>query len=503
MALLFHAVNSTFEVSTRLRRRGWRGWEGLQRRNEVSTVEVRSVRTPKPARERHVFRYTDNGEHGKDLPETMSTVTLLDYGAGNVRSVRNAIRALGFEVRDVASPADILAAEKLVFPGVGAFGSAVGRLQADGYFEPLRRRLLEGKPFFGICIGLQVLFEGSEESLGATGLGIIRGQVRRFPAGALAVPHMGWNGVNDPAALGALRRLRRREAVLRALVPRRARRARPRLGARDDELRRRVRQRRPEGERRRRAVPPREERRGRAGDPPAASDGRRPRPRPRAAARRRRDAPGAPHHRLPRRAHERRRRPGRDQGRPVRRAPRRGGAQPRQAGRPRAPLLRGGGRRDHLPEHHQLPRGTARRPADARGAAPHLRERLRAADDRRRHPRLHRPLRAALDGAGGRQRVLPLGRRQDLDRLGRGARRRGVPADREGHGRVLDRADRPRLRQPGGRDLGGPAARLGAGGRRRPARGLPDRHARVRTASASAGSSAPSRAAARGARSTR
>src|SRR5512140_644901 len=125
----------------------------------------------------------------------MGIVTLLDYGAGNVRSVRNAIRALGFEVRDVASPRDILSAEKLVFPGVGAFGSAVGRLQADGFFEPLRQRLLEGKPFFGICIGLQVLFEGSEESLGATGLGIIRGQVRRFPAGALAVPHMGWNGI--------------------------------------------------------------------------------------------------------------------------------------------------------------------------------------------------------------------------------------------------------------------------------------------------------------------
>jgi glutamine amidotransferase/cyclase len=126
----------------------------------------------------------------------MSTVTLLDYGAGNVRSVRNAIRALGFDVRDVASPADILAADRLVFPGVGAFGSAVGRLQQDGYFEPLRRRLLEGRPFFGICIGLQVLFEGSEESLGATGLGVIRGQVRRFPPGALAVPHMGWNGIN-------------------------------------------------------------------------------------------------------------------------------------------------------------------------------------------------------------------------------------------------------------------------------------------------------------------
>jgi glutamine amidotransferase/cyclase len=130
-------------------------------------------------------------------------ITLLDYGAGNVRSVRNAIRALGFPVRDVSSPADILAAEKLVFPGVGSFGSAIERLRADGYLEPLRERLRAGKPYLGICLGLQLLFEESEESLGVAGLGVIRGRVRRFPAGALSVPHMGWNGINirKPSAL--------------------------------------------------------------------------------------------------------------------------------------------------------------------------------------------------------------------------------------------------------------------------------------------------------------
>jgi len=86
-----------------------------------------------------------------------------------VRSVRNAIRALGFEVRDVASPADILAAERLVFPGVGAFGSAVGRLQADGYFEPLRRRLLEGKPFFGSASASRCCSRGARSRSGRPG----------------------------------------------------------------------------------------------------------------------------------------------------------------------------------------------------------------------------------------------------------------------------------------------------------------------------------------------
>ncbi len=126
----------------------------------------------------------------------MQPITLLDYGAGNVRSLRNAIRKLGFEVRDVTRPEDILEAHKLVFPGVGAFGSAMQRLTQSGYVEPLQRYLHEGRPFFGICIGLQTLFEGSEESPGVPGLGIIPGQVRRFDDADLSVPHMGWNGLH-------------------------------------------------------------------------------------------------------------------------------------------------------------------------------------------------------------------------------------------------------------------------------------------------------------------
>jgi imidazole glycerol-phosphate synthase len=122
-------------------------------------------------------------------------ISLLDYGAGNVRSVRNAVRRLGYELTDIQRPEDILRAERLIFPGVGSFGSAMQRLHQYGYVEPLREYLRAGRPFMGICIGLQVLFDGSEESPGVEGLGLVPGVVRRFEAGALSVPHMGWNGI--------------------------------------------------------------------------------------------------------------------------------------------------------------------------------------------------------------------------------------------------------------------------------------------------------------------
>ena len=123
-------------------------------------------------------------------------ITLLDYGAGNVRSVRNAIKRLGYEVKDVARPEDIGKADKLVFPGVGSFGSAMHRLADLGYIEPLLTHLRADKPFLGICLGLQTLFEASEESLGAPGLGIIPGTVGRFTTSRLSVPQIGWNGIN-------------------------------------------------------------------------------------------------------------------------------------------------------------------------------------------------------------------------------------------------------------------------------------------------------------------
>ena len=121
-------------------------------------------------------------------------ITLLDYGAGNVRSVVNAIESLGETVRPVARPEDILNAERLVFPGVGAFGSMMEILNARGYTAPLKAYLESGRPFLGICLGMHALFEESEEAPGLPGLGVMKGRVKRF-AVERAVPHIGWNGV--------------------------------------------------------------------------------------------------------------------------------------------------------------------------------------------------------------------------------------------------------------------------------------------------------------------
>ncbi len=121
-------------------------------------------------------------------------ITLLDYGAGNVRSVINAIESLGETVKVVKSPEDILSAEKIVFPGVGNFGSMMRILHQKGYVEPLKAYLSQKRPFWGICLGLQALFERSEEAPEVEGLGFLKGYVKRFDIN-LSVPHIGWNGL--------------------------------------------------------------------------------------------------------------------------------------------------------------------------------------------------------------------------------------------------------------------------------------------------------------------
>ncbi|KAG0343430.1 Histidine biosynthesis bifunctional protein hisB [Podila humilis] len=118
---------------------------------------------------------------------------LLDYGAGNVRSLVNAVKKLGHDITFVKDPSDILKADKLIFPGVGAFGSAMTSLHTKGYAEPLKEYLSQNKPFMGICVGMQTLFEGSDETPDIPGLGIIPGRVRLFDSTYKAVPHMGWN----------------------------------------------------------------------------------------------------------------------------------------------------------------------------------------------------------------------------------------------------------------------------------------------------------------------
>ncbi|MGW8320094.1 MAG: imidazole glycerol phosphate synthase subunit HisF [Thermodesulfobacteriota bacterium] len=121
-------------------------------------------------------------------------ITFLDYGAGNVRSVINALESLGEKVKIVTNALEISSAERLVFPGVGNFGSVMQVLEEKKLTEPLKEYLRSNRPFLGICIGLQALFEESEEAPGIRGFGFIPGTVKRFVTD-LSVPHIGWNGV--------------------------------------------------------------------------------------------------------------------------------------------------------------------------------------------------------------------------------------------------------------------------------------------------------------------
>ena len=119
-------------------------------------------------------------------------IALLDYGAGNVGSVLKAVRYLGYPAEAVSDPRQLLAAEKIILPGQGHFGNMLQALAAKGALEALRQALAAGKPYLGICLGLQALYEGSDEALETPGLGVVPGRVRRFE-GIFKVPHIGWN----------------------------------------------------------------------------------------------------------------------------------------------------------------------------------------------------------------------------------------------------------------------------------------------------------------------
>ena len=126
-------------------------------------------------------------------------IAIIDYDAGNIRSVQKACEALGDEeVAVTGDGEEILAADRVILPGVGAFGSAMERLKARGLDEVIRRVADSGRPFLGICLGLQLLFEESEESPGVAGLGILRGKILRIPDKTVRVPHIGWNSLTFP-----------------------------------------------------------------------------------------------------------------------------------------------------------------------------------------------------------------------------------------------------------------------------------------------------------------
>lgn len=121
-------------------------------------------------------------------------IAIVDYGMGNLRSVSKAFESLGAEVEVTSSRERIAQADKVVFPGVGAFGDCIRNLERGGLVEAVREAALSERPFLGICLGLQALFDESEEGGLHRGLGILRGKVRRFQK-APKVPHMGWNEI--------------------------------------------------------------------------------------------------------------------------------------------------------------------------------------------------------------------------------------------------------------------------------------------------------------------
>jgi glutamine amidotransferase len=128
-------------------------------------------------------------------------ITIIDYEMGNLRSVEKAFEKLGHAARVSSNPADLDNTGKIVLPGVGAFRDCINNLRAGGFVEPLLKHVEAGKPLLGICVGMQMLFDESEEFGRHQGLGLIPGKVVRFPAGMeeggerLKVPHMGWNTI--------------------------------------------------------------------------------------------------------------------------------------------------------------------------------------------------------------------------------------------------------------------------------------------------------------------
>ena len=128
-------------------------------------------------------------------------ITIIDYGMGNLRSVQKGFERVGLQAQVTSDPRVVEKAERLVLPGVGAFRDCIRNLREGDFVEPIQQHIAAGRPFLGICLGLQLLFSESEEFGRHQGLGIIPGKVVRFPAGMtvgdgeLKVPHMGWNSI--------------------------------------------------------------------------------------------------------------------------------------------------------------------------------------------------------------------------------------------------------------------------------------------------------------------
>lgn len=130
-------------------------------------------------------------------------LAVLDYGGGNLKSIVNRLEAFGVEYTLTDKAEDILRADRIIFPGQGHFGQVMQALTFKGLAEPLITRVKQGAPFLGICVGLQVLFDSSEEAPGVRGLGLLKGKIIRFTQGK--IPQIGWNKINITAANTFLR----------------------------------------------------------------------------------------------------------------------------------------------------------------------------------------------------------------------------------------------------------------------------------------------------------
>ena len=135
-------------------------------------------------------------------------IAIIDYGAGNIKSVEKALVKLGGEPVLTSDPEEVIKADKLILPGVGSFGSAMDSLNKLALSDAIRTAVKRGTPLLGICLGLQLLFESSEESPGAKGLSLLPGKIVKIPsADGLKIPHMGWNSLTvskDSRLLGHL-----------------------------------------------------------------------------------------------------------------------------------------------------------------------------------------------------------------------------------------------------------------------------------------------------------
>lgn len=134
-----------------------------------------------------------------DLKGYKQMTAIIDYDAGNIKSVEKALLALGEETIITRDPKVLLEADHVILPGVGSFGDAMDKLCHYGLVETIKQIVQKGTPFLGICLGLQLLFEESEESKGVKGLGLLKGKILRIPDGpGLKIPHIGWNSLKFP-----------------------------------------------------------------------------------------------------------------------------------------------------------------------------------------------------------------------------------------------------------------------------------------------------------------